>query len=147
MLGRLNQEIRKDLLGKYEFSLLCIENGVEGDNGAKQPLNLLVALLHTIQLFPCHSPRPWPPLVTAPWGRIFQQHWCLQTSVLLPWLSLLYPCCLWEQGRGMLPRHLLSAFLLSSCSCFTSEQTAPKLHVPSCLEVSGPIYPFVVTYF
>lgn len=67
-----------------------------------------------IQLFPCHSPRPWPPLVTAPWGRIFQQHWCLQTPVLLPWLALLYPCCPWEQGREML--HVTCYLHFSSCS-------------------------------
>lgn len=36
---------------------------------------------------------------------------------------------------------------ISLLALFTSEQTAPKLHVPSCLEVSGPIYPFVITYF
>lgn len=52
MLGRLSQGIRKDLPGKYKLSLLWRENGVEGDNGEKQPLNLLAALGHTVQLFP-----------------------------------------------------------------------------------------------
>lgn len=108
MLGRLSQGIRKDLPGKYKLSLLWRENGVEGDNGEKQPLDLLVALRHMVQLFPItllgrgHHWLPLPGEGSDPAAPALADACTAPLTDSWSWLSLLYPCCPWEQGRGTL---------------------------------------------
>lgn len=93
-----------------ELGRICLENmnyypceekmELRKINREKQPLDLLV-LRHMVQLFPCSTPPLGPPLVAAPWGRIWpsspsvcrclicSSHWLLVPAVtVVPLLSL-----------------------------------------------------------